>query len=130
MFLREKLTKVAYWLPIFPALSETFILNEIAELRRQGLDIAIFSSSKPNEGIIHKEAEDLVREVYYFSKFRNLSKFKKVCVYLYVHFYFLISAPFRYLKTFWFAYTVGKYKYIYYGFRVAAYYGFVFKKAK
>ncbi len=126
---REKPIKVAYWLPIFPALSETFILNEILELRRQGLDIAIFSASKPNEGVIHKEAEKLVRETYYFTNFRNLNKFKKVFIYLYVHFYFLIRSPLRYLKTVWFAYTAGKYKYIYYGFRVAAYYAFVFKKS-
>lgn len=126
---KGKPVKVAYWLPIFPALSETFILNEILELRRQGLDIAIFSSSKPNEGVVHREAEGLARETYFFSDFRKLSKLKKVWVYLYVHFCFLISAPFRYFKTLWFAYTVGKFKYIFFGFRVAAYYAFVFKKS-
>jgi glycosyltransferase involved in cell wall biosynthesis len=40
--------KVAYILSSFPLLSETFILQEILELERQGLQIHIFSCSKPS----------------------------------------------------------------------------------
>ena len=35
--------KIAYVLKTFPKLSETFILNEILELERQGLELHIFS---------------------------------------------------------------------------------------
>jgi glycosyltransferase involved in cell wall biosynthesis len=127
---REKPLKVAYLLSIFPALSETFILNEIIELRRQGLDISIFSLLQPNKSVIHKEAEELAKEVHYFAANIYLNKFKKVYIYLYVHLYFLISNPFKYLKTFWFAYTVGKYRYVFSEFRVAAYYAFTLKNSK
>jgi len=122
--------KVAYLLDMFPTLSETFILNEIIELKRQGLDIAAFSVSKPNEGVIHKEAERLARETYYFDDFRNLSNFNKACIYLYVHSYFIITSPFRYLRGLWFAYTIGKHKYVLSTFRAAVYFAFILKNSK
>lgn len=77
---REKSLKVAYLLNIFPVLSETFILNEITELKKQGLDVSIFSLSNPNKGVIHKEAGELARETYYFSNFSDLSKIKKAYI--------------------------------------------------
>ena len=41
--------KIAYLLKTFPKLSETFILNEILELERQGLELHIFSLRRPSE---------------------------------------------------------------------------------
>ncbi len=41
--------KIAYLLKTFPKLSETFILNEILELERQGLELHIFSLRQPSE---------------------------------------------------------------------------------
>lgn len=126
----KKPLKVAYLLDMFPTLSETFILNEVTELRRQGLDVATFSVSKPNKGVIHREAEGLAKKTYYFDDFGNLSDFKKACIYLYVHFYFIITNPFKYLRSLWFAYTIGKYKYIFSTFRAAAYFAFILKSSK
>jgi len=45
--------KVAYLLKTFPKLSETFILNEILELERQGLELHIFSLREPSETKMH-----------------------------------------------------------------------------
>ncbi len=45
--------KVAYLLKTFPKLSETFILNEILELERQGLELHIFSLREPSEAKMH-----------------------------------------------------------------------------
>src|SRR5690242_21951721 len=50
---RTKITDIAsakmvYMVGTFPALTETFILREIAALRRRGLDIAVWSIRRPN----------------------------------------------------------------------------------
>lgn len=45
--------RVGYVLKMFPRFSETFVLNEILELERQGLEIEIFSILPPTEGRFH-----------------------------------------------------------------------------
>jgi colanic acid/amylovoran biosynthesis glycosyltransferase len=46
---------VGYILKMFPRFSETFILNEILELERQGLELRIFSLKRPNDGVFHAD---------------------------------------------------------------------------
>jgi glycosyltransferase involved in cell wall biosynthesis len=46
---------VGYILKMFPRFSETFILNEILELERQGLELRIFSLKNPNDGVFHAD---------------------------------------------------------------------------
>src|SRR6266700_2108092 len=41
--------KVGYVLKQFPRLSETFIFNEVMELRRQGTAVQIYSLTEPGE---------------------------------------------------------------------------------
>lgn len=57
----------------FPRLSETFILNEFLELRRQGLTVQLFAIMDPNESRSHEEALALVPEVVYLQTGRILS---------------------------------------------------------
>ena len=57
--------KIAYVVKMFPRLSETFILNEMLELERQGMEIVIFSLKKPNEGKFHPQLSDLKAPVFY-----------------------------------------------------------------
>jgi len=57
--------KIAYLLKTFPKLSETFILNEILELERQGVELRIFSLREPSETKMHAEAADVKAEVTY-----------------------------------------------------------------
>jgi glycosyltransferase involved in cell wall biosynthesis len=57
--------KIAYILKMFPRLSETFILNEMLELERLGVDITIISLKKPNEGKFHPQLSNLKAPVYY-----------------------------------------------------------------
>jgi glycosyltransferase involved in cell wall biosynthesis len=45
--------RVAYLINVFPKLSETFIANELAELRRRGVDLRILSLRQPEEGLRH-----------------------------------------------------------------------------
>lgn len=47
------MTTIAYLLKMYPRFSETFIVNEILELERQGLDVRIYSLRKPDDGRFH-----------------------------------------------------------------------------
>jgi glycosyltransferase involved in cell wall biosynthesis len=42
--------RIGYVLKMFPRLSETFILNEILELERQGMSLRVFSLKRPDPG--------------------------------------------------------------------------------
>jgi glycosyltransferase involved in cell wall biosynthesis len=46
---------IGYILKMYPRFSETFILNEILELERQGVCLQIFSLKKPDDGRFHAD---------------------------------------------------------------------------
>ncbi len=50
--------KVAFVTWKFPALSNTFILNEIVEVLRRGFEIAIYSIDVSRETVVHHDVED------------------------------------------------------------------------
>lgn len=50
--------KIAYVVSLFPKISETFILREMVELRRRGVEIVVVSLRKPRETIRHPESEE------------------------------------------------------------------------
>jgi len=49
--------KVAFVTWKFPALSNTFILNEIVEVLRRGVEVAIYSIDKSEEQVVHHDVE-------------------------------------------------------------------------
>ncbi len=57
--------KIGYVVKMFPRLSETFILNEILQLERLGVEVVIFSLKKPNEGRFHPQLSGLKAQVHY-----------------------------------------------------------------
>lgn len=57
--------KIAYLLKTFPRLSETFILNEILELERQGVELHIFSLRQPSETKVHPAVAEIRAQVTY-----------------------------------------------------------------
>jgi glycosyltransferase involved in cell wall biosynthesis len=57
--------RVAYLLKRFPRLSESFVLNEILEIRRQGLDVVVYALMDPREKLVSPEAQQLRPEVVY-----------------------------------------------------------------
>src|SRR3972149_734108 len=57
--------KIGYIVKMFPRLSETFILNEILELERQGVEVTIFSIKKPSEGPFHPQLSRLKARALY-----------------------------------------------------------------
>lgn len=58
--------KIGYLLKTYPRLSETFILNEILELERQGVSLEIFSLRQPpRDGKFHPDVEKVKAKVTY-----------------------------------------------------------------
>ncbi len=57
--------EVAYVVKMFPRLSETFILNEVLELERQGLGLRIFSLKRPADPVQHAQAQRVRSPVIY-----------------------------------------------------------------
>jgi len=56
---------VGYVLKVYPRLSETFIVNEILELERQGARVTVFSLRLPQEGRFHEKLARVAAEVVY-----------------------------------------------------------------
>ena len=56
---------IGYLLKMFPRFSETFILDELLELGRQGVPLDIFSLKRPNDGVIHADVARLRARVTY-----------------------------------------------------------------
>lgn len=56
---------IGYVLKVFPRLSETFVLNEILELERQGARVTVFSLKSPKDGRYHAKLARLAGEVVY-----------------------------------------------------------------
>lgn len=50
--------RIAYVVNVFPKISETFVLNEIGELRRRGVDVLILSLKRPEEPFHHQLVND------------------------------------------------------------------------
>lgn len=46
--------RIGYLLRMYPRFSQTFVVNEIRELERQGVDVRIASLRLPNEGMFHE----------------------------------------------------------------------------
>ncbi len=63
---RSHQSKIAYVLSAFPSLSETFILQEILELERQGLLLRLFSLEKPSAEV--DAARDVQAPITYFNQ--------------------------------------------------------------
>ena len=62
----EPALRVGYVLKMFPRLSETFILNELLELERQGATPSVFSLMHPRDGRFHGRLAELKLRAEYF----------------------------------------------------------------
>jgi glycosyltransferase involved in cell wall biosynthesis len=63
--------QTAYLLDRFPSLSETFILHEILELERQGLDLRLFALAESRDAIAHAAAAEVRSPVTYLGNQRR-----------------------------------------------------------
>jgi len=73
-----KSLRVGYVLKMFPRLSETFILNELLELERQGVEASVFSLMHPADGRFHGQLAELDLTVEYFPREKLESAWGKI----------------------------------------------------
>jgi len=102
MIRREISPRVAYLVSRYPAVSHTFILREIRELRKNGIEIFTFSINgldHPFEKLTREEQEEAQRT--YFVKRRALYDL------LPAHLGTMLTAPWRYLRGLFFALGLG-----------------------
>lgn len=85
---------LAYLGRVLPIISETFVVREIAELRRLGAGIAVFSLHPPDDTVIHPEAPNLAGEVEVLRQPRNPR-------FWLAHLFFLLRFPGRYCRSLW-----------------------------
>ena len=83
--------KVAYVLDTFPKISETFILNEILEMQKNGIEIEVFAFSKTNEDKSHSGISN-IKKIEYYSKHKITEELRH-------HFYLFLTHPKNYLKA-------------------------------
>lgn len=74
--------KVAYLLGEFPSLSETFILREILELQRQGVDVRLFALRRGPTQRVHAEAAGLLSQVDYWPRGRDRRSWEALAYWL------------------------------------------------
>ena len=66
------MTKIAYILKMYPRFSETFIVNEVLELERQGVDVRIYSLRKPDDGRFHASLARVKARVIYMPEYPEM----------------------------------------------------------
>ena len=75
--------KIAYILSKFPVFTETFIIREIREIRRRGIDVEVFSlKSAAGDKSKHAEAEELRADTHYIPFIFSLEVWQSVLYYL------------------------------------------------
>ena len=85
--------RIAYIISQFPETHETFILREIIQAQKKGIEIALFSLKHCRDKIIHPTAKLLMKDTVYPDF--NLS-------FLSASFYFFITRPLRCIKILWY----------------------------
>jgi colanic acid/amylovoran biosynthesis glycosyltransferase len=88
--------RIAFLVNRFPTISETFLLDEILDLQRRGLDVEIFSLKNERESKNQKEAKKLKGQVHY--------PFKTRAFWL-AQLHWLSNHPSIYLRCWWNALT-------------------------
>jgi colanic acid/amylovoran biosynthesis glycosyltransferase len=85
--------RVAYVVSRLPKITETFILYEILELQRLGLDVSVFAIQREHEGVMHAEAVPLIEQAHY----GKLTSWEVVTAQL----SWLLHSPRAYVNAWW-----------------------------
>ncbi len=91
--------KVAYLVKTFPKFSETFILNEILELERQGVKLHIFSLKTPSDERNHLAVERVQAQITYIPVIQAGSDLDDRYRVLWQNILLFVSNPLRYFVT-------------------------------
>ena len=72
--------KISFLLNAFPKLSETFILNEIWELKNKGSDIFLVAMGSTQEKVAHAKAQAIAPEVMFLNKVGRRRKLENALI--------------------------------------------------
>jgi glycosyltransferase involved in cell wall biosynthesis len=90
---------VGYLLKTYPKLSETFILNEILELERQGVSLHLFSLRKPTDEKNHPDVAKVKASVTYIPTLLPNFNFEDLISLLKSHWQLLSQSPGKYWQA-------------------------------
>jgi glycosyltransferase involved in cell wall biosynthesis len=90
---------VGYLLKTYPKLSETFILNEILELERQGVSLHLFSLRKPTDEKNHPDVDKVKASVTYIPTLLPDFNFQDLIILLKSHWQLLSQSPGKYWQA-------------------------------
>ncbi len=90
---------VGYLLKTYPKLSETFILNEILELERQGVSLHLFSLRKPTDEKNHPDVDKVKASVTYIPTLLPNFSFDDLITLLKAHWQLLSQSPTQYWQA-------------------------------
>jgi glycosyltransferase involved in cell wall biosynthesis len=90
---------IAYIVKMFPRLSETFIVNEVSELRRRGVDLRVISLLPPVGSHHSREALRLAEATFYLPSASDRAGIRSL---LRDHRFLMSRAPRRYLHALWY----------------------------
>jgi colanic acid/amylovoran biosynthesis glycosyltransferase len=85
--------RVAYVVSRFPRISETFILYEILELERLGLQVDVFPLVRQSEQVMHAEAQAIVDRAHY----THIISWAVLAAQI----YWLLKRPTGYIRAWW-----------------------------
>ena len=88
----EAATRVAYLVSRFPKLTETFVLYEILEMRKLGLEVELFPLRRERTKVVHAEAQQVVKT----ARFTPLLFSWQL---VWAHMYFILTRPWTYAAT-------------------------------
>lgn len=80
---------------MFPVVSETFILNEIVESLRQGVEVRVYSELKPSAICTHAKLKEIHDRIEYLPSLESV-KFLETVI---LHAQFFIRRPFTYIRA-------------------------------
>jgi glycosyltransferase involved in cell wall biosynthesis len=95
----ENRKTAGYLLKTYPKLSETFILNEILELERQGISLHLFSLRKPTDEKNHPDVAKVKASVTYIPTVLPDFNFQDLISLLKVHWQLLSQSPRQYWQA-------------------------------
>lgn len=95
-------TMIGYLLKTYPKLSETFILNEILELERQGVRLHLFSLRRPDDKQFHPGVSQVQADVTYIPTLLPSFSWNDARSLLLAHLQLFWQHPLRYISTLWF----------------------------
>lgn len=91
-------TKIVYLLLHFPYLTETFVAEEIAELRQQGMEIQIASLLAPGPGEVQPLSQTLQQDTWYAPGVTSRQGWSAQLYFLRHHFFLYFSLLFTLLR--------------------------------